>query len=79
MTEVHRIDVRPFGERSWSVSFGSEPSEVPMLFRSGARAEAAAKSLAIRLADDGTSVEVVIGLRDGTVAARFIAARGKLS
>ena len=73
MSEVHRIDVRPFGERSWSVSYGAESTAAPMLFRSGARAEAAARSLALRLADEGAPVEVVIGLRDGTVAGRFIA------
>ena len=73
MTEVHRIEVRPFGERSWSVSYGTAPSDAPMLFRSGARAEAAARSLAVRLANEGAPVEVVIGLRDGTVAGRFIA------
>ena len=32
MTEVHRIDVRPFGERSWSVSFGSERSRSASAF-----------------------------------------------
>ena len=45
----------------------------PMLFRSGARAEAAARFLAVRLADEGAPVEIVIGLRDGAVGGRVIA------
>ena len=47
---LHRIQVRPLGERAWEV--GYRPSEHPMVFRSGARAEATAKTLAVRLADE---------------------------
>ena len=72
MVEVHRIDFRPFGKWSWSVSYGAEPVNAPMLFRSGARVEAAARSLAVRLADEGAPVEIVIGLRDGAVGGRVI-------
>ena len=73
MADIHRIRIRPFGERSWSLSFGSAAQAFPMLFRSGARAEAAARSLAVRLSDVGEDAEIVIELRDGSIAGRFVA------
>lgn len=67
---MHRIEVRPFGERSWQLSWGEGAGDEPMIFRSGARAETAARALAQRLAASGDSVETLIVLRDGSVAAR---------
>lgn len=43
-----------------------------MLFRSGKSAEAAARDLALRLAEAGEASEVRIHLRDGGLAARFV-------
>ena len=43
-----------------------------MLFRSGKTAEAAARDLALRLAEAGEASEVRIYLRDGGLAARFL-------
>ena len=43
-----------------------------MLFRSGAKAEAAARQLAEALAAGGEAVEIHIQLRDGASAARFL-------
>lgn len=43
-----------------------------MLFRSGKTAEAAARDLALRLAEAGEASEVRIYLRDGRLAARFL-------
>jgi hypothetical protein len=40
-------------------------------FRTGAQAEMAAKALAGRLSEAGQGSEIVIFLRDGTVAGRF--------
>lgn len=68
---VHRIEVRPFGERHWQLSYGGRAADHPMLFKSGARAETAARALAQRLALQGYGVETLIILRDGSVAARF--------
>lgn len=52
----------------------AELMDAPMAFVSGAKAEAAARRLAARLARDGEPVEVEIYLRDGALAGRFIAA-----
>ena len=67
---LHKIQVRPLGERAWEVGYSG--SHNPMVFRSGARAEAAAKTLAVRLADEGHSAEVTITMRGGWVAAKFV-------
>jgi hypothetical protein len=43
-----------------------------MFFRSGARAEAAARSLGAKFARIGASVEILIFLRDGALGGRFV-------
>ena len=73
LSDVHRIAIRPFGERSCAVSYGIEPCENPRYFEAEAWAESAARDLAVRLVDQESPVEVFIGLRDGMVAGRFVA------
>jgi hypothetical protein len=46
--------------------------ENDMLFSAGAKAEAAARDLARRVAQSGESAEVAIFLRDGALAGRFL-------
>ena len=67
---LHKIQVRLLGERAWEVGYSG--SQNPMVFRSGARAVAAARALPVRLADEGHSAELTITLRDGWIAANFI-------
>jgi hypothetical protein len=54
----------------WAVR--SAAFENDMLFRSGAKAEAAARRLGRNLADHGQSCEIRVVLRDGTIAGRFV-------
>jgi hypothetical protein len=63
------ISVAPVGE-GWAVS--SEALENDLTFDGGARAEAAARALAKRYAEDGMLAEVQIYLRDGVLAGRFV-------
>lgn len=53
----------------WTVS--AESFE-PMVFFSGAKAEAAARSLADKAASGGHHTEIRIFLRDGSLAGRFV-------
>ena len=62
------ISVKPFGD-GWSVQSDAFDSE--MMFLSGAKAEAAARRLAGKLAKGGESSEIRIFLRDGALAGRF--------
>ena len=64
-----KISVVPVGD-GWAVRSPGFDNE--MLFQAGAKAEAAARALARRLADDGVSAEVMIFLRDGALAGRFL-------
>ncbi len=67
---MEAITVRPgLGDR-WVVEVGGVQN--PQHFRTGAQAEVAAKELAGRLSDAGRLSEIVIFLRDGTVAGRFV-------
>ena len=54
----------------WALKVGD--MEGPQLFSSGAAAEAAARRLAERLARAGQASEVVIYLRDGSVAGQQV-------
>jgi hypothetical protein len=63
-TMIHVISVEPFGD-GWAVRPGHLANE--MIFRSGKSAEAAARSLANKLASAGEPAEVQIHLRDGAV------------
>jgi hypothetical protein len=63
------ISVAPAGE-GWAVS--SEALENDLTFDGGARAEAAARALADRYAEDGLLAEVQIYLRGGALAGRFV-------
>ncbi len=62
------INVTP-AEDGWAVN--SSALKAPMLFRSGGKAEAAARQLAERLARSGEVAELVIILRDGSIAGRI--------
>lgn len=66
---MHQIGVRPFAD-GWAVS--DESFDNAQVFRSGSRAEDAAKSLAARLAGAGYPSEITIFLRDGAIGGRFI-------
>lgn len=66
---VHRIGVRPFAG-GWAVS--DDSFDNPQVFRSGSRAEDAAKSLGARSADAGYASEITIFLRNGAIGGRFI-------
>lgn len=59
------IAVRPAAD-GWSLHLDGRPGS--LLFATGARAEAVARSLARRLAESGESTEVLIYLRDGSLA-----------
>ncbi len=63
------ISVSP-AEQGWSVR--SEALEAELTFERGARAEAAARDLANRLAASGRAAEVRVFLRDGAEAGRFL-------
>jgi hypothetical protein len=67
MTRI--ISVQPFGD-GWSVRSDAFDSE--MMFLSGAKAEAAARRLADKLARGGRSAEIHIFLRDGQLAGRVL-------
>lgn len=54
----------------WAVR--SDAIDNELVFTSGAKAEAAAKRLAEALAQGGEPVEIIIHLRDGGRAARFV-------
>lgn len=66
---AHAISVLPHGE-GWIVRSAFFENE--MLFRSGAKAEAAARQLGRKLADHGHSSEIRVFLRDGALAGRFV-------
>jgi hypothetical protein len=56
----------------WSVQ--GDTFENRMMFRSGADAETAARALARRYSDAGKPTEIVVYLRDGSVAGRYVSA-----
>jgi hypothetical protein len=64
-----KISVVPLGD-GWSVRSGGFEND--MLFTAGAKAEAAARDLARRVAGNGRTAEVAIYLRDGALAGRFL-------
>jgi hypothetical protein len=63
------ISVVPVGD-GWAVR--SAEFDNDMLFQAGGRAEAAARALARRYAEQGVAAEVAIYLRDGTLAGRVL-------
>lgn len=67
---MEAITVRPGVGDEWMLEIGGVQN--PQHFRTGAQAETAAKDLAGRLSDAGRLSEIVIFLRDGTVAGRFV-------
>jgi hypothetical protein len=67
------ISVRPLDD-GWSVQ--GDTFENGMVFRSGAEAEEAARSLAERYADVGRSTEIRVFLRDGSLAGRYVGVPG---
>jgi hypothetical protein len=66
---MRSVIVTPMGT-GWAVR--CEGVENDMLFRSGAKAEAAARQFAEALAEGGDAVQIHIQLRDGASAARFL-------
>ncbi len=65
-----KIVIRPLNV-GWTVEL--DQLDAPMVFKSVAKAERAARALAGRLIDAGENAELVIDLRDGTMAGRFVA------
>jgi len=65
------VKVAPVLE-GWAVT--CDAVENQMLFRSGAKAEDAARRLAQAMAEAGEFVEIEVRLRDGDRAARFVCA-----
>lgn len=68
---VHTVSVIPVSG-GWAVS--AREIAAPMVFFSGAKAEAAARRLAETIARRGETAEVRIFLRDGSMAGRFACA-----
>ncbi len=66
---VQVITVTPT-QGGWTVQH--DLAENPMMFRSGAKAEAAARDLGGVFAQGGSKAEIQIYLRDGTLAGRFV-------
>ena len=64
---VHVISITPT-EGGWTVS--AEPFANQMAFLSGAKAEAAARSLAEKIARRGELAEIRVFLRDGSLEVR---------
>ena len=62
---THIINVAP-AQGGWTVS--SNTFANPMAFLSGAKAEAAARNLAEKIARRGEMAEIRVFLRDGTLA-----------
>jgi hypothetical protein len=65
---VQAITIVPSAD-GWAVKSDTFDSE--MFFTSGAKAEAAARSLATRIAGAGEPVEIEIYLRDGALGGRY--------
>ena len=68
---AHVISVVPDRD-GWTVS--SNVFANAMVFRSGAKAEAAARGLGVRFAKSGEPAQIWVYLRDGTLAGQFICA-----
>ena len=66
---VQTITVAP-SAKGWAVKAEAFDSE--MFFRSGACAEAAARSLGTKIATTGAPVQIQIFLRDGTLGGRYV-------
>jgi hypothetical protein len=68
---VSVIVVEPFAQ-GWAVR---QPAvDNSQVFKSGAKAEAAARQLGARLAKAGMPAEIQVYLRDGALAGRFVCA-----
>ena len=67
---LHVIDVTP-AQGGWTVS--SNTFANPMAFLSGAKAEAAARSLAEKITRRGEAAEIRVFLRDGSLAGQSAA------
>ena len=71
-TETYAAEERfPSVDAGWMAEL--ERLDTPMVFKSGAQAERAARTLAKRVIDAGESAEMIIHLRDGALAGRFVA------
>ena len=68
-TNVRRIVVTPL-DSGWLMR--QDGDDQGLVFGAGARAEAAARRLARAYSDVGAGAEIVIYLRDGTLAGRIV-------
>jgi len=66
---MQKVIVEPV-DGGWTVNV--ETIDNPMMFASGRAAEDAARDLALRLAANGSDVELELRLRGGERAARFV-------
>jgi hypothetical protein len=66
---IRQIGVRPFAA-GWAVSEASFDNS--QFFKSGSRAEDAARNLGARFAGAGHASEITIYLRDGSLGGRFM-------
>ena len=66
---IQTVAVAP-AHGGWTVSTGGEIE--PTVFLSGAKAEDAARALGLALAEAGEQAEIIITLRDGSLAGRFV-------
>jgi len=71
---THTITVSAI-EGGWAVSHDLAANA--MRFRSGAKAETAARNLGLDLARSGSSAEIQIFLRDGSLGGRFFCRVGE--
>ena len=66
---IQTVAVSP-AHGGWTVSTDGEIE--PMVFLSGAKAEDAARALGLAMAEAGAEAQIVITLRDGSLAGRFV-------
>jgi hypothetical protein len=71
---MRTISVTPL-DSGWIVQHGHDAA---LVFRAGSGAEAAARRLARAFSDAGESAEVMIYLRDGSLAGRILSGPGPL-
>jgi hypothetical protein len=66
MSRTIAVRAAAFG---WSLCIDQQPGA--LLFATGAKAEAMARNLARRLAEAGQTIDILIYLRDGSLAGRL--------
>lgn len=66
---MHTIEVAPLAD-GWRVSLDAIAND--LVFRTGSLAEASGRRLAARMAAAGQASELLVRLRDGSLAARIV-------